>query len=219
MKLLLLITALFACAAGATNIFAYDAEWERRAIRADEVYITAHYILTPAGRIILARKGTEYCAIKYHDFWTKNEGKELYASYESYYQGDSSGDFSKKNVEYRKDTVSYLGPSKFYGLWHSERGRLNVKCGPIQLLWTGGGNHGGVEFSGAGMGVDYKFTIELAPTPWTDISEVNVHDPRIWWYKYNARRWNLYIPLNELWNLPKKPEKTRYEEKSGEVEK
>jgi hypothetical protein len=53
-------------------------------------------------------------------------------------------------------------------------------------------------------------TAELAPTPWTEISQVNALDPRIWWYQRDERRWHLYIPLNELWNLPEKPEKLKF---------
>ena len=198
----------FAVAVGPA--FSFEAEWERRATKLDEVHVTSSYVETPMGRIILVRKDHSYCAINYHEFWTRDDGRKRYASYESYYQGDGSGDFSKKNVKCRNGTVSSLGPFIFYGLWHSERGELNIKCGPIRLCWGGGKGHGAVYFFGAGMGEEYQYTIELAPTPWTDISQVNVHDPRIWWYRYLTRRWNLYIPLPELWNLPEKPEKDRY---------
>jgi hypothetical protein len=206
----LILTLAAGFLAGIGPTLAYDAEWERRATKPDEVYVAGNYVQTPKGRIILVRKDRGYCAIKYLEFWKRDEGRKWYGCYESYYQGDGSGDFSKKNVKHRKDTVSDFGPGMFFGVFHSWGGDLNIKCGPIRLEWGGGTLHGGVHFSGAGMGSDYKFTIELAPTPWTDISQVNVHDPRIWWYGYHTRRWNLYIPLSELWTLPEKPEKDRY---------
>jgi len=44
---------------------------------------------------------------------------------------------------------------------------------------------------------DYGF--ELAPTPWTDIKDVNIKDPRIKWYKYDEKRERFFIPIDKLW--------------------
>jgi hypothetical protein len=43
------------------------------------------------------------------------------------------------------------------------------------------------------------YGIELAPTPWTDIKELNIKDPRIKWYKYDEKRERVFIPIDKLW--------------------
>lgn len=43
------------------------------------------------------------------------------------------------------------------------------------------------------------YGIELAPTKWTDISQVDVFDPRLIWYRYDENRKDLNIPVDKLW--------------------
>ncbi len=75
-------------------------------------------------------------------------------------------------------------------------GDAYIKCGPIKLGWNyrakvatmppdkAAGDHG----------------FELAPTPWTDISQVNVFDPRVKWYRYDEKRERVFIPIDKLWS-------------------
>jgi hypothetical protein len=46
---------------------------------------------------------------------------------------------------------------------------------------------------------DGDYGIELAPTKWTDISQVNVFDPRLKWYRYDEKRKDTFIPIDQLW--------------------
>jgi hypothetical protein len=119
----------------------------------------------------------------------------LFANYESYYQGDGSGDFSKNNVQFKKDTLTHPKPkwSIFGHLIFN--GNREIVCGPIKLFWSG-------------RGAVYHFRlqqpqgdhgIELAPTPWSNVSEVNVFDPRITWYRYDEKRKRVNIPIDQLW--------------------
>jgi hypothetical protein len=163
------------------------------------VVIRPNFIAVPHGTILLARKEKTYCAIRYIDY--REDKKGLYARYESFYQGDGTGDFSIGNVEYLKGKVSNLGPRSLLGS-HYRKGELEVKCGPLRLVFGGGPGGGGVHFFGTNQ-PQRDYGIELAPTPWKALSEVDVSDPRIVWYRFDSRRPDRVIPIRGLW--PDKP--------------
>jgi len=60
----------------------------------ENVYIRSGNIGIPEERVILARRGSAYGAIKFPEFW-ESPGNNIHGKYESYYQGDGSGDFSR----------------------------------------------------------------------------------------------------------------------------
>lgn len=100
-------------------VYPFWEEWDSRVPHPGEAYVGPTGVSLPYGRILLARKDKEYCTIRYSKYWEKNKGKECYASYESFYQGDGSGDFSKINVKHKKGEVSDFGPGMFLGLFHT----------------------------------------------------------------------------------------------------
>lgn len=170
----------------------------------NEVHIGNTAIVMPLEKILLVRKGAEYCAIKFTKFWTENTsevstlfvaaGSDEYAMYELYYQGDKTGDFSKKNVLFKKGKLSHTKPRGIGRLAFSF-GNDEIKCGSIKLQWSG---EGSVHFYRVGQRMG-DYGIELAPTKWTDISQVNVFDPRLKWYRYDENRKRVNIPIDKLW--------------------
>lgn len=171
----------------------------------DEVHISEIGIIMPLGKILLVRKGSEYCAIKFTKVWSENtsevgsifvaSGSDEYAIYESSYQGDKSGDFSKSNVQFKKDKLSFPKPRGIGRLAFSF-GNKEIKCGSIKLEWFGKGS---VYFYREGQ-KQGDYGIELAPTKWTDITQVNVFDQRLKWYRYDEKRLRVNIPIDKLWN-------------------
>lgn len=171
----------------------------------DEVHIAEIGIIMPLEKILLVRKGLEYGAIKFTKVWSENtsevgsifvaRGSDEYAIYESYYQGDSSGDFSKSNVQFKSDKLSFPKPRGIGRLAFSF-GNKEIKCGPIKLEWFGKGS---VYFFREGQ-KEGDYGIELAPTKWTDITQVNVFDPRLKWYRYDDKRKRVNIPVDKLWD-------------------
>jgi len=159
----------------------------------DDVRIGPHYIEMPLNRIFLIRNGQLYGAVKLTEFGERKSKKNKYTSYISWYQDDGSGDFNKKNVknETRRAT------SKLYGIGRLSFnfGNEEIRCGTFKLWWWGNGMvyffERGQEFG------DYG--IELAPTKWMDIQEVNVFDSRLSWYKYDKKRLRKDIHIDELW--------------------
>jgi hypothetical protein len=160
-----------------------------------DVEIASNAVRVPTGAILLVRKNAEYCAIKFTKFWTGSTEEDQYAAYESYYQGDKTGSFSNKNVKFKEGELS-RPRLRGMGRLSFSFGNTDIQCGPIHL-------------EGSGKGWVYFFNrnqdqgdhgIELAPTQWTEISEVNVFDPRLKWYRYDANRQDIRISVDRLWN-------------------
>jgi hypothetical protein len=161
----------------------------------DEVQIAEVGIIMPLGKILLVRRASQYCAVKFTEFQAGKTKDDLYAKYESCYQDDGTGDFSLASVQRTKGDLLFPKPRGIGRLAFSF-GNKKIKCGPIGLFWTGGGS---VHFYGEGQ-KQGDYGIELAPTPWTDISQVDVRHPRIKWYRYDAGRKRVNISIDKLWD-------------------
>lgn len=160
----------------------------------DDVIIAPNAVVMPLGRILLVRKDSKYCAVKFTKFWTGKTEEDLYASYEAYYQADNTGDFSKKNVEFKKGDLSAPKPRGIGRLAFSF-GKKEIKCGSITLQWDGKGSIYFYRFDQD----EGDYGIQLAPTKWIDISQVNVSDSRLKWYRYDSKRTKMTIPIDHLW--------------------
>lgn len=148
--------------------------------------------------------------------------EDEFISYESYYQGDGTGDFTKNDVIIHKEEASskmrfssfsiFLDPHPF------PIGNPMVRCGPFEMWWTSGSslthwlNFNFKMLYGKNRSPsETKNDYELAPSKWTDISKVNVFDPRIRWYRpYQVKDdSDITIPIDKLWeeNAPKQESK------------
>jgi hypothetical protein len=168
--------------------------------KANEVQLAPNAVGMPVGRVLLIRKDSDYCAVRFTHNWTGKTEYDQHAEYESYYQGDKTGEFGKSNVKHRKEEIYYTKPS-FSIFGHPVRigAKLNIRCGPIELWWSAGPLLTFVAFNRS----DQKqgdYGIELAPTKWSDISEVNVFDSRLKWYRYDENRKRVNIPIDRLWD-------------------
>jgi hypothetical protein len=157
------------------------------------VRIGPHYIEMPIGKVFLIRKEKVYGAVKILNYQTSRGGRSHYASYECWYQNDGTGDFLNKNAKFTLDKAS----STLYGIgrFSFNFGNEEIRCGVFKLWWW---EKGMVYFFGRGEKFG-DYGIELAPTKWTDIREVNVFDSRLKWYKYDKNRPRSDIPVDELW--------------------
>jgi len=160
----------------------------------NDIVIGSNAVRIPLGRILLVRKNSTYGAVKLIRLWTGKTEKDRYAEYESYYQGDKTGDFSNKNVQFKKGKLSFPKPHGIGRLAFSF-GNRDIQCGLIKLAWYG--EQWVYFFSTNQNQGDYG--IELAPTIWENISQVNVFDTRIKWYRYDSKREDIIIPIDKLW--------------------
>ncbi len=184
-----------------TGVAASNRSEDIRPPQADEVFIAPTGIMIPLERILLVRKESVYCAIKFIKFWEDKVKSDSYASYESYFQNDKSGNFMKENVKYRKEEL--LFPKAGWSLFGHPvafNAKEEIKCGSFRLRWTGKGTvHFFAPFQKQG---DYG--IELAPTKWTNITQVDAFDQRLKWYKFDENRQMIYISVDRLWDDEKK---------------
>jgi len=161
----------------------------------NDVHIGPNGVVMPLWRILLVRRDSEFCAVKFTKFWTEKMEEDKYATYESHYQADKTGNFLNKNVKFKKNKLSFPKPRGIGRLAFSF-GNKDIQCGSIKLWWGGGGS---VHFFSTSQ-AQGDHGIELAPTKWTDISEVNVFDPRLKWYRYDENRKRVNIPVDQLWD-------------------
>jgi hypothetical protein len=188
-------------------------------VKSDEVVIDSGGIEIPLGYILLIRKDDHCCALKFKRNWTevdeerkgkfesyvargimdaesaKDAYEKRYSAYVVYYQGDGSADFSRNNVVKQEHVSSWLPLKGPFRPFIYQPGDAHVICGSFKLVWV---YKTGVSFIPTGKGLG-DYGIALAPTPWTDISEVNVRDPRIKWYRYDEQRKRINIPIDKLW--------------------
>ncbi len=102
----------------------------------EEVFIGRFGVTMPLGRILLARKGQEYCAFMFTNTWLGETRADRYTSYEFYHQGDGSGNFRKDNVRSEEDELFSPQIQMWMGLYYSKRERKTIQCGRMKLHWV-----------------------------------------------------------------------------------
>jgi hypothetical protein len=158
-------------------------------------------IAPPLGYFALVKLDDTYCALKFDEVAWSKEQDPLYrhAIFEWHYQGDGSGDFSRPTARHGqgKATSRYV---PFVGRLSFQTGNVGVDCGDIHLSWGGGT---ALSFREARKDQTteeaIKRGIQIAPTKWTDIKDVNVFDKRLTWYGYDAKRKGQSVPVDSLY--------------------
>lgn len=174
----------------------------------DETKLKTHALVTwydvgaPAGKLLLIRKDANVCAIKFTEYHRANDAKSSTffrsgdetrdAKYECSCQsekGDGFGDPTLREVSTRSSWG--IGRFAFFS------GQRSVRCGQFRLPWMYP-TRVSFHLDGAEGAKLRDHGIELAPTRWTAISEVNVRDPRLHWFRYDESRKVTYIPDKDL---------------------
>ncbi len=156
----------------------------------NDVHIAGNGIGMPIGRILLVRRGNETGAIRFIKDWFIISKRFSRAEYESYIFTNPK-EYMSANTLIRKKSIASWNFIANFLFW----GNAEVKCGSIRMFWTG--NRTVYFYSGDQYDGDYG--IEFAPTPWMDISQVNLSDQRIKWFRYNGKRDRVNIPIDNLW--------------------
>jgi len=174
-------------------------EGERHA--QSQAIVNFGYAAPTKGRLILVRDKGAVCAVRFNAFTRGHDAKPGNA----FNSGDES--FSAEYEWYGVDGKT--GASTSSGKANVKRsatlgiGRLvlpstsaALKCGSIQgLSW----NYPMYVSMFSGQKPQASRT-EVAPTGWTDIKQLNLHDPRLRWYGYDEKRPVLLLPLADLPN-------------------
>lgn len=176
----------------------------------------------PLNTILLIHKDNQYCAVKFIRAWDEVDKETLgrfdseirqggitgdsareasmktYATYESYYKKDGASIIADGSFRKEERTASLLPLRGPFRPFIYQPGNGCIECGPIKLLWEYKTFVSFVPLGKGSSGRDYGY--ELAPTPWTDIKDVNVRDHRIRWYRYDEKRKKMFIPIDKLWD-------------------
>ena len=171
----------------------------------DDAKMRTHALATwndigaPVGRFLLVRKDSDLCGIRFTECHRGRDARpptvfssgeeSLDAKYECVCQGQSGGGFGPlTRGEVNKRASWGIGRLAFGG------GDINVRCGRFELVWMYP-TRVSFQAEGARLG-DYG--IEMAPTRWSTIGEVNVRDARLRWFRYDESRKVTWIPADDL---------------------
>jgi len=114
----------------------------------------------------------------------------LYAEYDWYLPGPNVG-YLRGPVESGHRTVDRQ-PLSCLGRIGFQRGTIDIECGSFTPGWY----YPTIVAFEEGAGVDCE--LELASTQWTELSQIDLGDPKLIWYRYNESQQDIFILLNEL---------------------
>jgi hypothetical protein len=154
--------------------------------------VTSTNLCIPNGLVALIRRGDQLSAIRFVEVRRLNEDGTGYATYESYYRDDGRTDLA--GTVKRLDTVSVIGWGGFHPFSY-RKGDAKLEAGRIALDYN---FPTCVSFTLYGRSpADHG--VEIAPTRWRDIREVNAADPTLRWFKYDETGGrHLEIPRGDL---------------------
>jgi len=169
---------------------------------ANNAMITWFDVGAPVGHLLLVRQGTDTCVLRFTTFrrghdskpsTSFNSGEESFsAEYDWFFPKKSSAEphhltYDRGHRNLSRGSSSGIGRLAFQG------GDQEVQCGSFKLAWFYPTRVG---FNSSDSTKDIG--VELAPTRWNTIEQVNFEDPAIRWYKQDESRKPMLIPMDQL---------------------
>jgi len=159
----------------------------------DGVGIYTDCLVMPVGRVLLISRDNFVGALKFLHNEERPDGR--YSKYE-YFEYEKGG-----FMKVREGEISFK-PSPGKGIFfHESPDKLGA---PLKLAnftlsaIAGGKEHSTVYFWSKPSKVDQR--VRVAPTPWKEIGEVNLSDPRIRWFGHDDGRERRVIPIDKIWD-------------------
>ena len=175
-------------------------KWERLA--RDHAYVTSLSVGAPLGRLVLVRYLDTMCAIRFGAFHrggdektpTKfNSGEEtLFATAEEIRVANSG---STWHVLQHKTVNLVRGPIVGLGRLGFQKGQIGLHCGDAKLEWTYPNN---ISLGSYTDDKAKRAQLEMAPTAWNEVSQIDLSDVRLHWYHYDESRKDTVIPIEDL---------------------
>ncbi len=169
-------------------------------LAAEAVFLGPDVITMPQGRILLVSRNGFLGAIRFIRNEERPDG--WYSKYE-YYVYENGGGFRKVkegSISYKKMVWNWWNKILYHYLqFHPNpyEGADRLGFDKFELFATVGTTHSSLYFWSKAKVVDEK--VRLAPTPWKEISEVDLNDKRIQWFKYDETRKRQIIQIDRLW--------------------
>ena len=184
-------------AANATKDFTRE---ERETRVSEGALIQSIGVSPPVGRLLLMRRGSDLCAVRFTEFhrgndakprtWYHSRDESFYSEYD-WYEPEGDSQFSGPGVETGHRTVDRQ-PLIGFARIGFQLGTTEVECGSLAPEWTYPTDVNFIE------GSRYDYDLELAPTQWTEPGQINLQDPQLKWYRLNEDQPDTFIPLEEL---------------------
>jgi hypothetical protein len=175
-------------------------KWELLA--RDHAYVTPLSVSAPLGRLVLIRFRDTLCAIRFDAFHrggdekpptASNSGEETrFATAEQLRLVRSEATW---RILDRKMVNLVSGPVVGLGRLGFQKGRIGLHCGESKLEWTYPNN---VSLGSYTQPAAKRVLVDIAPTAWSEVSEINLNDDKLLWYRYDESRKDTLIPINEL---------------------
>ncbi|OGL45191.1 MAG: hypothetical protein A2149_00195 [Candidatus Schekmanbacteria bacterium RBG_16_38_11] len=149
------------------------------------VYIVkSNAVFVPIGKCIILKKGNQYGVIK---FILAEEKKAIY---EWAYNINPNGFFSQQHSLFGKSKLKNF----FIPIWGGgiQLGNMYIKCGEIIMGWSSKSWVSLSNYEGRDSG------IEVSPTGWSSLEDVNVFNKKLKWYKFDSSRKEKIIPIENL---------------------
>jgi hypothetical protein len=165
----------------------------------ENIKIYSNVIVMPANRFVLVRDNNKYCAIKFLRFWKSKKSNRDFAEYIRYYQQNVIDLFTEATSK-----QDILKRPRTFGIGRLQIGfdkNMEIDCQEIKLFW---GSNGSVYFHSFTQKGGEDYGIEIAPTIWKKINDIDISDKRIKWYKFDKDRKEKNVMINELWNSDNK---------------
>jgi hypothetical protein len=153
------------------------------------------YMVVPEKMFLLVRKGTLLGAFHFtnmeSDLYRNGRCYEGRSSYESFFQGDGSGSLIKKNVVKRSGSIN-IEPIKGIHPFAWQPGADKLRVGNWKFGCMG---NNVVNMSLGFSEKDDGF--EFAPTSAATLTEIDVTDKHLQWFKFDAEN-RFIVPLTNL---------------------
>jgi len=183
----------------------FSKAYDEAAVKAQSHAVIRNFMAAaPLKSFLIIRENENVCAIRFTEFHRGHDAKprtffnsgheSLYAEYDWYSQTEDGKRFEplKTNSGHRTlDQQPWFGISLHLSF---QMGDTFVKCGPFKLPWTYPNN----------VGFTFPFSrkpdsnIELAPTNWQNISDIDLENKSLRWYRWDETREEMLIPIAEL---------------------
>ncbi len=168
----------------------------------DGVGIASECVVMPVGRVLLISRDDFIGAVKFFPNEERPDG--TYSKYECFeYERLQFRMLREGEVSFRKSSSGFWAKMKGFLSFHENPFKMAgppLKFNNFSLFAVaGGGEHSTVYFWSAPNVPDLK--VRMAPTPWREIEEIDLSDPRIKWFGYDDKEsWNV-IAIDKLWKL------------------
>jgi hypothetical protein len=158
----------------------------------DEFVIGPLEITVPQGRFLLIRKDQEVGALIFTNIELTKTDDQGKAKYESYFQGDGSGALQNVNVIKEVGSID-LKHLKGVGRISFQTGHRKIRIGK----WSFASDYPGRITMWPYRGEQRDYGYEFAPTSAQNISQIDVSDRRLHWFRYLADK-TIIVPVSDL---------------------